>query len=181
MRASQTAIAIALLLILTAAAHAASTPIVQQLLPAKDSVKGFSIMPDSLQYGKGDGITSIYNGGYELYTKNGVVDAARQMYQSGSNYVEVTVHTMKSDKAALDFLKHWQKENKVGSLTRTKTSTSFAVTKPNIGSYCVTGKYLTTVTAFHSGSKATADVKSFMAAIEKKALAEIKKSAPKGK
>lgn len=157
-----------LTLAVATAAFAAAVPAVQKLLPAKGAVKGFSIMADSLQYGKGNDITRIYNGGYELYTKNGVVDAVRQMYQRGDDYVEVTVHTMKSNKAATDFLKYWQKENKVTKLSKTARSTGFTVTKPNVMAYYVMGKYLTTVSAFHDAKKAVPDAAAFVKAIEAK-------------
>lgn len=153
---------------LAAAAYAASVPAVQKILPDKDSVKGWSVFPDSLQYAKGDDLTKIYNGGYELYTKNGVVDAARQMYKSGDDYAEVTVHTMKSAKAASDFLKYWQKENKVKALSKTQKSTYFLITKPSVSTYSITGKYFTIVTTFSSGDKAQKDVKAFMAEVEKR-------------
>lgn len=146
---------------------AAGTPGVQQLLPAKGAVTGFTPVADSLMYGKGDDLTKIYDGGYELYTKNGVVDAARQIYQHGKDFVEVTVHTMKSDKAALSFLQYWQKQNDIKKLTKTKTSSSFLVTKPNVMEYSVTGKYFTTVTAYYTDAKAQRDIKAFTSAVAK--------------
>lgn len=152
------------------AAIAVSAPVVQQMLPAANSVKGFSIMKDSLVYGKGDDIAKIYNGGYELYTKNGVIDAVRQMYMRKNDYAEVTVHTMKSNKAALDFLKYWQKELKAPKLTTTKTSTSFSVTKPNVMVYSVTGQYLTTVSMFYDSSSASADAKAMASVVEKNVI-----------
>jgi hypothetical protein len=162
---SRTAIIVCVLLALAAAsAYAAKS--VQDLLPAKNAVKGWSILSGSLTYGKGIDLTKIYDGGYELYTKNGVVDAARQMYQRGDDCVEVTIHTMKSEKAALDFLKYWQKQNKIKSLSRTKKSSYFTITKPNAAAYCVTGKYFTTISAFHSPDKAKKDVAAFMGAVE---------------
>jgi len=149
-------------------AMAAGVPAVQRLLPAKDAVKGFSVMANSLQYGKGDDISKIYNGGYELYIRNGVVDAVRQMYQRGDDYAEVTVHTMKTPKAAIDFLRYWQKEHKAPKLAKTGRSTGFVITKPNAMAYYVTGKYLTTVSAFHDPKKAVGDVKAFAKAVEDK-------------
>lgn len=159
-----------LLLLLAVTVWAANTPIVQQLLPGSNEVKDFKTLSGSLVYGKGNDLTKIYDGGYELYTKNGVVDAARQMYQRKNDYMEVTTHTMKSIKAAQDFLVYWQKQNKVKSLTKTKTSTGFIVTKPSVMSYFVVSKYFVTVQAFHTGDKAVQDVKSFNSVIEKKIL-----------
>ena len=146
---------------LAVAATAAAVPVVQKALPGPNAVKGFAIMRGSLVYGKGDGISKIYDGGYELYTGNGVVDAARQMYQRGGDCVEVTVHTMKSDKAALDFIRHWQNENKVRQLTKSGASTGFVITKPNVMAYFVQGKYLVTVSAFHAAGKAAKDASAF--------------------
>jgi hypothetical protein len=157
--------ALALLFLLALNALAAKS--VQDLLPAKNAVKGWSITPSSLQYGKGDDLTIIYDGGYELYTKSGVVDAARQLYQRGSDYVEVTVHTMKDAKAASRFLAYWQKQNKVKSLSRTKASSYFTTTEPNTAVYFTTGKYFTTVNAFYKSGKAKADAVAFMGAIER--------------
>jgi len=157
----------ALLAATAATAYAAQTPTVQKLLPAANAVKGFTILPDSLAYGKGNDISKIYDGGYELYTNNGVLDAARQMYQRSGDYVEVTLHTMKSPKAALDFLKYWQKENKVKSLTKSGASTGFLVTKPSVTAYFVKGKYLATVSAFHAQEKAAKDAGAFRTVIGK--------------
>lgn len=168
----------AILLIMAVAVIAASLPLVQQMLPGNNTVKGFTILKDSLVYGKGNDLTKIYDGGYELYTKNGVIDAARQMYQRKNDYVEVTIHTMKSDKAALDFLKYWQKEHKVKSLTKSKASASFMITKPNVMMYGVTGKYFTTVTTYSSTDSAKGDVKSFFSVIEKR-IAGMSKSSKK--
>jgi hypothetical protein len=154
-------------LAIAAAAHAAGTPAVQRLLPAANAVKGFTILPDSLQYGKGNDISKIYDGGYELYTRNGVIDAARQMYQRGGDYVEVTIHTMKSAKAGLGFLRYWQKEQKAKSLTKSGASTGFLVTKPNVMAYFVQGKYLVTISAFHAADKAAKDAIAFRTVIGK--------------
>lgn len=152
--------------LMSASALLAASP-VEKLLPGKDAVKGWSVLPGSLQYGKGDDLTKIYNGGYEVYTDNGVIDAARQMYQRGSDYIEVTIHTMKSDKAAADFLKYWQKQFKATVVSKNIRSANFFMTKPNVSRYFVSGKYFVTISAFHSGVKAANDSSAFMVAIDK--------------
>jgi hypothetical protein len=157
-------------LLIGIAVGAASTPLVQKMLPVRGSIKDFSLVKDSFVYGKGSDLTKIYNGGYELYTDNGVLDAARQMYSRKDDYVEVTIHTITSDKAALNFLKYWQKQNKVAKLTKTKTSSSFTVTQPSAMTYSVTGKYFTTVSAFYTADRAKSDTKAFVAAIEKRVV-----------
>lgn len=73
-------------------------------IAADRPVPGWSVMADSTTYVQGDGLTQIYNGGYEVYTKAGVADAVRRIYMQGEDYVEVTVHGMKSSQSAKDFL-----------------------------------------------------------------------------
>lgn len=146
---------------------AAKIPDAQRLLPVKNEVAGFGIVPETLIYAKGAAISNIYDGGYELYTKNGVVDAARQMYQQDKSYLEVTVHTMKSGKAALAFLKYWAKER--GSKMRvSKAYSGFMVKKPNFMAYYTLGKYFVTVSAFGSEDNAKKNAEDFMLAIKKK-------------
>ena len=157
----------AMLLVFALAAYAATAPVLQ-LLPNSNAVKGFGVLSGSLQYGKGDDLTKIYDGGYELYTKGGVIDAARQMYQKKKEYVEVTIHTMKSEKVAIDFLKYWQKENKIKSLTKSAASNGFLVSKPNTSAYFVKQKYFYTVSTFRSDTAAKQSVNAFVTAIAKR-------------
>ena len=63
-------------------AYCAISP--KDLMPASGKIKGFTVMDGTLQYGKGDDISTIYDGGYELYITKGVIDAARQLYQRKS-------------------------------------------------------------------------------------------------
>lgn len=147
--------------------YAAEIPAVQKLLPIKGEVAGYGLVPDTLVYGKGADISSIYDGGYELYTKNGVLDAARQMYQHDKSYLEVTIHTMTSNKAALVFLKYWAKDRK-GKLQKSKFYSGFTVPKPNYMAYYAIEKYLVTVTTYGSEDKAKKNVEDFISAIAKK-------------
>lgn len=158
-----------LVLALALAAGAATTPAVKKLLPAKDEVKGWGVVRGSMQYGKGEGLTAIYDGGYELYTKNGVIDAAKQTYQRGNDYLEVTVHTMKSSKAALAFLNYWKKELKGKVTSKSIRGANFTISKPNIACYFVSGKYFSVVSAFYSTPSAYKDTEAFMRAVDKKA------------
>lgn len=154
-----------LLLTLALAVYSASAPVIG-LLPASNSVKGFSILSGSKQYAKGNELTNIYDGGYELYTKNDVIDAVRQMYQRKGEYVEVTIHTMKSQKAAMDFLNYWQKTYKVKS--QFAVSSGFIINKPTTAAYYVKNKYFYTVTSFKTDASAMQSVKAFVAVINKK-------------
>ena len=163
----RTAFMVAALAVLAAGACAAGTPDVRKLLPVKSEVAAFGILADSLVYGKGADLSKIYDGGYELYTRNGVIDAAKQMYQRGSDYVEVVVHTMKSDNAALGFVKYWASQ-RGGKVTTAKLGTGFVARKPNVMAYYAMGRYFVTVSAFHAADKAAKDAEAFLAVIKKK-------------
>lgn len=78
-----------------------------KLLPST-GLKGWKEVSGSYLYGKGEGLTSIYNGGYQLYLKNGVQEAAQKLYQRGDLYVTVTTHTMKDAPAARKFVDYWR-------------------------------------------------------------------------
>ncbi len=78
-----------------------------KLLPSAE-LKGWKEVQGSYLYGKGDGLTSIYNGGYQTYTKAGVLEAAQKLYQKGDWYVTVTTHTMKDATAARRFVEYWR-------------------------------------------------------------------------
>ena len=154
--------------LIVGAAHAAPTPRVQKMLPPTNAVKDFATMPGSLQYAKGDDMTALYDGAIDVYTKNGVIDAARQMYQRKDDLIEVTIHTMKSKQAALDFLKYWQKEHKVKSLTKGRTRTSFEITNPSLMVYFVVKNYFVTVFAGYPVASARKDVGSFVNVTDKR-------------
>lgn len=155
------------LVVVAMAATAAAAPAIQKLLPAKGDVKGFAPMADSLTYGKGEDVSKVYNGGYEVYTSRGVIDVVRQMYQRDKEFVEVTVHTMKSAKASSDFAKYWAKE-RGGKLRTTKQYTGFTVTKPNMMGYYAMGRYFVTLSAYYPAAKSSKDLEAFAQVIRKK-------------
>ena len=70
----------ALLVVFAASALTAAQSDLQRIAPDQ-LVKGWTLVKDTTLYGKGDGITSIYNGGYQLYTKAGVQEALRRMWE----------------------------------------------------------------------------------------------------
>ena len=160
--------ATAIFVLLACAVAACAAPNVQKLLPVKGDVAGFEIMSKSLVYGKGVAVSKIYNGGYELYTKNGVIDAAKQMYKRDSEYAEVTVHTMKSAKAATDFVNYWAKQREAKAAVTAEQGTGFTVTKPNVMAYYAVDKYFVTVSAFYAADKSTKDALEFAKAVKKR-------------
>ncbi len=78
-----------------------------KLLPMGE-LKNWKEVSGSYLYGKGEGLTSIYDGGYPLYLKNGVQEAAQKLYQRGNLYCTVTTHTMKDATAARQFVEYWR-------------------------------------------------------------------------
>lgn len=82
-----------------------------KLLPAAE-LKGYKEVAGSYLYGKGDDLTRIYNGGYQLYTRNGVIEAAQKLYQRGDLYVTVTTHTMKDASTAYRFIEYWRQSHR---------------------------------------------------------------------
>jgi hypothetical protein len=65
-------------------------------LPTGKEIGGWAVVPRSLVYGEGKGLTDIYDGGYKQYVDNGVVAAARQVYRKASLNAEVILHGMSS-------------------------------------------------------------------------------------
>ncbi|MER3474809.1 MAG: hypothetical protein C4335_12465 [Armatimonadota bacterium] len=104
----QRAIAVCLVLALAVAvwAEGENSPCAK-LLPSA-GLKGWKEVNGSYLYGKGEGLTSIYDGGYQLYLQHGVQEAAQKLYQRGDLYVTVTVHTMKDTVSARKFVQYWR-------------------------------------------------------------------------
>ncbi|MHB0998884.1 MAG: hypothetical protein ACYC27_06525 [Armatimonadota bacterium] len=147
-----------------AADDPANTDVVK-LLPKNGDVGKWEICPETLAYAAGDDLTRIYNGGYQLYTKNGVLDAAQQMYLLGSDSVMVTVHTMTSADSAFKFYKYWKK-------SAIKQKTLKVVKVPGEGFIYIAGgagnaylyrdKYFVTVSAYIPGEKGRTAASIFM-------------------
>lgn len=78
-----------------------------RLLP-RSGTQDWKEVSGSYLYGKDDGLTAIYNGGYQLYLQHGVQEAAQKLYQRGDMYATVTVHTMKDPATARRFVQYWR-------------------------------------------------------------------------
>lgn len=162
--ARYTALVLMLLLAVAAAADQATL-----LKVAPDTLlRGWSPVKDTTVYGSGNDITRIYNGGYEVYTKAGVTEALRRLYSRKADYAEVTVHRMKTPKAAAAFLADRYKmetRKKLGAgVTRFSTSGSGSTT-----AYAIAGVWYLTVVTYDSSAKARQDASELRAALEAKA------------
>ncbi len=71
---------------------------------------GWSEMASARVVAKGDkGLMNLYNGGYEVYTKAGVLEAAQGIWSKGSTYVTLTVHLMQRPGQGAAFVNYWKK------------------------------------------------------------------------
>ncbi|MBI5480237.1 MAG: hypothetical protein HY906_15335 [Deltaproteobacteria bacterium] len=68
--------------------------------PEEGEVDGLTVVEGSHQHGAGDGLTSIYNGGYQRYTRAGVKRASQRYYKLEGQTVELVIHELKSEAAA---------------------------------------------------------------------------------
>jgi hypothetical protein len=126
-----------------------------RLLPAAD-LKGWKEVQGSYLYGKGDGLTSIYNGGYQTYTKAGVLEAAQKLYQKGDLYVTVTTHTMRDATAARRFVEYWRNAHRKQKLHSLKLAgTGFWLQADSATTfYWANGRFFVTVMVTRDDRKA---------------------------
>lgn len=117
-------------------------------------VDGWTAVPDSTTYAQGDGLAEIYDGGYEVYTGAGVVDALRRLYIQGEAYIEVTVHGMKSSRSARAFLAdRYKMETGKNAPTGSDWNRFTASGMGGATAYAVENRYFITVVAYSGGDK----------------------------
>jgi len=133
-------------------------------------VNGWSALQDSTTYGDGEGIADIYDGGYEIYTNAGVIDALRRLYVNGDEYIEVTVHRMQSPQSALAFLEDRYRMEKGEDAPKTEDWRRFTVSGAgSTSAYAVNGLYFMTVMAYHEGEKGKAQTDAFLKSLNENA------------
>lgn len=138
-----------------------------KLLPTEKDVPGWKMVPGAKVEAKGNDIQKIYDGGFEFYIDHGVTAAARNLYMKNGVVMEITVHTMKSEKSAKDFFSYWQKELKSKKVEHGKTYSVLTSAKPPIG-WLVSGTYTVSAVPSKTGEASAKDAKAFLLAIEKK-------------
>ena len=94
------AMAAAATVLLAGAAFAAPTDPLLRYHPAAGEVAGLTVVDGSHQHGAGDGLTAIYNGGYQRYTRAGVKRASQRYYKLDWQTVELVIHELKGEAAA---------------------------------------------------------------------------------
>ena len=94
--------ALAIFVAVTCAASFASQDPLIKFHP-ESGYKGWALVKDSHLYGKGEGLTEVYDGGYKEYTDAGVLEASKQTYKNGNVFADLAVHRMKDAAAAKAF------------------------------------------------------------------------------
>ena len=126
-------------------AFAAQNPL-QELFPPS-GFKGWTIVADSYAYGKGEGLTEIYDGGYKEYLDAGVIEAAKQTYQKKKAFADITIHRMKSEAATKAFYAKQLKMAGKEAKTAPRPLTAFTwMTGGSVYGYMIRGDYYVTVT-----------------------------------
>ena len=146
-------------------------PEVVRLLPVGPEVKDWEVYPDTLVYASGNDLTEIYDGAFELYTKNGVLDAASQMYRRGDDTATVTIHRMDSVRSAVRFFEYWRRPDRKQSSFRPLNVPTRAYVYSNEGATSgrhYRDRYFVTVETYVSGGKGAEDAEGFMRSISKK-------------
>jgi hypothetical protein len=93
-------LAVAATVVLAGPAAAAPPDPLLRYHPAAGEVDGLTVVEGSHQHGAGDGLTAIYNGGYQRYTRAGVKRASQRYYKLDGHTVELVIHELKSEAAA---------------------------------------------------------------------------------
>ncbi|MEJ2108347.1 MAG: hypothetical protein P8Z37_00240 [Acidobacteriota bacterium] len=133
-------------------------------------VDGWNVMPDSTVYGHGDGLTDIYNGGYQTYTRAGVMDALRRIYVHGDDYIEVTVHGMESASSARKFLAD-RYRMETGETAPDDTDWDHFTVSPSgaVTAYAARGRWFIMVVSYLEGNQGKELTAVFMEALNERA------------
>ncbi|HEY3359359.1 MAG TPA: hypothetical protein VGQ83_39280 [Polyangia bacterium] len=83
--------------------------------PAAGDLPDLTVVDGSHQHGAGEGLTQIYDGGYERYTRAGVKQASQRYYKLGGRTVEIVIHEMKSAPGALKFFESFCKDTQAAA------------------------------------------------------------------
>lgn len=95
-----------------------SQPIVSAL-PTEKELQGWKPMADALVHVKGAELTQLYNGGFEVWTSRGVLEAAAQTYKKDKLYMTITAHRLSTPAKAKAIVAYWkakQKESRPSTL-----------------------------------------------------------------
>jgi hypothetical protein len=133
-------------------------------------VAGWNANKESSIYVSADKLPDIYDGGYEVYAKAGVLEAVRKLYMRGNESVEVTAHTMKSVESARSFLAARYKMETGKDAPKTPGWTRFTASGAGATTgYLVKGRYFITVVSNYEGEKGKQQAAEFLKPLESNA------------
>lgn len=155
--------------VLLAAAGACLAAREDLLKIAPDRINAWRAVPDATVYARGDGIVDIYNGGYEVYTRAGVTEALRRMYAQGDRFVEVTAHTMTSNRAAKAFLADRYRMEMKSAPPRGEFKRFAASGSGTTTAYAIEGRYFLTVVVYEDSAAARNQALGFVKVLEQNA------------
>ena len=156
---------LAVVILLSATASFAAQDHIRGLFPASGS-NGWKLVSGSYAYGKEQGLTEIYDGGYKEYLDAGVVEAAKQTYQKKKIFADVIVHKMNSEAAAKAFYARQLKSAGKAAKVAPRPLTAFTwLTGGSVYGYLIRGDYYVTITLT---SKDQASVLALMREVESK-------------
>lgn len=92
MGSSRLAVGLCLLGTIAAVVAYAASPSdtkIGRCLPVNGDISGWEIVSGSYKYGSGNGISDIYNGGYEKLIEAGMTKACTQTYRNGNRRINV--------------------------------------------------------------------------------------------
>jgi hypothetical protein len=172
-----------LLLLLAVAGRSADRPRLMRMLPPAGAVPAWGVYPNTDVYGAGEGLTAIFDGGYELYLRHGVLDAGQQIYRRGTETMTVTVHRHPSAASAEAFYGYWKKisQGQPGyHVLRLRGKAigngSFVrVTEGMPAGYAVTGPYLVCAEAGQKDQPGFPTVAAFLAAVRDRASGRVRR------
>ncbi len=145
-----------------------------RLLPRVSDLKGWREVEGSYQYGAGEGLTAIYDGGYRMYVDAGVVEAAQKLFRKDKLYLTITTHTMRSANSASTFLQHWEKANEKRDHTPGRGKGFIATTGGATNVYWVQGGYFVTIMVTGSDASAKREALSALSVVAKRVPAPVK-------
>ncbi|NCO32847.1 MAG: hypothetical protein GW893_03110 [Armatimonadetes bacterium] len=169
---TQVSASLLLLCALAGMAAPGSSVTVSELLPRDHEIPGWGVYANTLLYcPKPDDFTEIYDGGFELYTDNGAMEAATQLYKGMETTAEIVIHRMKTWEQSKAFFRYWLKQRDPKSLINVPaiTNDSFVAREGRTtAGYLWRGAFFVTVKVNTTGKDSERVTLAFLKLISKK-------------
>jgi hypothetical protein len=139
-----------------------------RLIPKSRAVGKWMVVPMTFVYAKGNDLQKIYAGSYQLYTRNGVVDAAQEFYSCGNDTATVTIHSMTSRQAAAAFYDYWKTQDTRNPCVQLLNipASAYVYTSAGTANACMyNDKYFVTVSINVDGARGRTAASEFLRSI----------------